>query len=238
MKYFLATLIFLLGLPTLQAQEESNLKITHLKGDFYVFTTYQKIRNVKFPSNGLYMVSKKGVLLIDTPWDTTQFEPLLKAIELKHKQKVVMCVATHFHEDRTGGFDFFRRQGIKTFSSFRTDSLAQAKGYKRAIFTFAKDTTFQVGKTIFQTYFAGEGHTLDNIVIWFPKQKILYGGCLVKSTKAQDLGFTGDAHIKAWRTTIENLLRKYPKTTAVITGHQKWDKREALLHTLRLLENK
>ncbi|TAE17096.1 MAG: BlaB/IND/MUS family subclass B1 metallo-beta-lactamase [Bacteroidetes bacterium] len=236
-KVMYSILLYFFFLPCLQAQnEQASLEIKHLRGDFYVYTTYQSYRNMRVPSNGLYLITKKGAVIIDSPWDTTQCQPLLEAIEKRHQKKVVLCIATHFHADRTGAFPIFRRQGIKTFASQKTDSLSKARGEQRPEFTFAQDTTFQVGEYKFQTYFAGEGHSTDNIVVWFPKDKVLHGGCLIKSTEAEDLGYTGDANVKAWRGTIENLLKKYPKTNAVITGHQKWDKRKALHHTLKLLE--
>lgn len=236
MRYILYLCLYLPCLPILYAQTPvGKLEITPLQGDFYVFTTYQKLRNIAFPANGLYLVTQKGIVMIDTPWDSTQFQPLLEAIEQKHKKEVIICIATHFHEDRTGGFAHFRRQGIQTFASQKTDSLCQARGENRPEFVFAKDTTFKVGGYKFQTHFAGEGHTKDNIVVWFGKQKILYGGCLIKSTEAEDMGFTGDGNLEAWAGTIQHLQKKYPKIRAVITGHQKWDKGESLAHTLKLL---
>lgn len=33
--------------------------------------------------------------MFDTPWDTTQFQPLLDSIKFKHNMNVLMCIATH-----------------------------------------------------------------------------------------------------------------------------------------------
>lgn len=55
----------------------------------------------------MYLVAKDGVVLFDTPWDTTQFQPLLDSIKLKHDKNVIICIATHAHEDRTGGLEYY-----------------------------------------------------------------------------------------------------------------------------------
>ena len=56
-----------------------------------------------------------------------------------------------------------------------------------------------MGQHAFQTYYGGQGHTPDNIVIWFDKEKILYGGCLVKS----------DWRSKGSLTHTLNLIQQY-----------------------------
>jgi metallo-beta-lactamase class B len=95
-----------------QTQNE-NLKISHLSGDFYVFTTFRTFKGKPISSNGMYLVTEKGVVMVDTPWDTTQFQPLLDSIEIKHKKKVVLCIATHSHEDRTGGSNFSNKKVLR-----------------------------------------------------------------------------------------------------------------------------
>ena len=92
-----------------------------------------------------------------------------------------------------------------------------------------------MGQYSFQTYYAGAGHTPDNIVIWFPKNKILYGGCLVKSTDAVDLGNLSDADPKQWPSTIKKIKKKFGKPNYVIPGHQDWSDNTSLDHTLKLL---
>jgi metallo-beta-lactamase class B len=231
---FIITIIYSTFLP---AQETPKLRITHLTDNFYVFTTYKDYKGTLFPSNGMYVVTNKGVVMFDCPWDSTQYQPLLDSINAKHNKRVVMCMATHFHEDRTGAFAYYRQKGIKTFASKETDIMCENRKEKRAEFTFNKNSSFMVGEHKFHTGFSGEGHTQDNIVVWFPKQKILYGGCLVKSTEATDLGNLEDADVKAWKQTMKNLKKKYKKASYVIPGHQAWSNGIlALEHTLKLLE--
>ncbi|HWY98299.1 MAG TPA: subclass B1 metallo-beta-lactamase, partial [Bacteroidia bacterium] len=81
MKQQLNTCLFLLGILftfNLYGQDSAvSLKISHLTGDFYVYTTYKTLNGSPFPSNSMYLVTDSGVVMIDTPWDTTQFQPLM-----------------------------------------------------------------------------------------------------------------------------------------------------------------
>lgn len=91
----------------------SNLKITRLTGEFYVFTTFNSYKGKLVPANGMYLVTDNGVVMFDTPWDTTQFQPLADSIKNRHHKNVALCISTHFHEDRTGGFNIIHNRELK-----------------------------------------------------------------------------------------------------------------------------
>lgn len=251
-KYLLLLVILALSQKTF-AQEDAHvvklnlsdakpfdrLKITPLTGNFYIYTTFNDYKGTLVPANGLYMLTDVGVVMIDSPWDTTQFQPLLDSIKARHQKDVIMCIATHSHEDRTGGLEYYRKLGIKTYTTVQTDEISKVSRKKRAEFLISKDTLFTIGGYSFETYYAGRGHAPDNIVIWFDKEKILYGGCLIKSVEAEDLGYTGEADIKQWPKTIKKLQKKFADPQYIIPGHGDWTSKEALNHTLQLLkENK
>jgi glyoxylase-like metal-dependent hydrolase (beta-lactamase superfamily II) len=61
---------------------------------------------------------------------------------------------------------------------------------------------------------------------------------LIKSAEAGDLGFTGDADLKAWPTAVRRVRERYGKTV-VVPGHGPVDEAAAgaaYETTLRLLE--
>jgi len=211
------------------------LIISHLTGDFYVYTTFGFFKGNPVPSNSLYMVSSDGVVLFDTPWDSTQFKPLLDSIQNRHGKKVIMCISTHFHADRTAGLEYYSSLGIKTYTTKQTDQLSKQRHQKRAALLIYKDSTFNVAKHTFQTYYGGQGHSPDNIVIWIDKERILYGGCLVKSTDATNLGNLSDANVKNWSATILNIQHRFKNPYYIIPGHGDWLSKESLTHTLDLI---
>lgn len=214
----------------------TNLKISHLTGNFYVYTTYNFYKGARISANGMYLVTNDGAIVFDSPWDTTQFQPLIDSIKTRHNKNALMCIATHFHEDRTGGLEYYKQQGIKTYTTIKTDDLSKSRGMRRAEFLIDKDTVFRFGEYSFQTYYPGHGHAPDNIVIWFEKEKVLYGGCLIKSAGDKDLGNLGDASKSDYATTLKNVIAKCKAPKYIITGHNDWTNTRSLKHTLEMAQ--
>lgn len=216
--------------------QNPKLKIVKIAPHLYKYTTYNTYKGTITDANAVYLVTKKGVVVIDAPWDSTQFQPFLDSIKAKHNQKVVLAIATHSHEDRAGGLAFFKAKGIKTYATKNTNKILSELKKPVAQFTFNGDTTFNIGGLNVKTFFAGGGHTKDNITVWFEQDKVLYGGCFVKSTDSEDLGYVGEANVKQWPQSIKNLQKKYPKVKLLIPGHGNGNTPKALNHTLELLK--
>lgn len=235
MQRIILTIAFIFSLTAIFGQAEKlKLKISPLTEDFYVYTTYNTYEESQVPANGMYLVTDNGVVMFDTPWDTTQFQPLLDSIQLKHNKRVVLCFATHWHSDKTAGLEYYRQQGIKTYTTALTDELSKKNNKKRAEFLMTKDTVFHVGLYSFETYYPGEGHTADNIVIWFKKEKILYGGCLIKGVDDETLGYLGDANVTAYEATLKNVQKKCRKPRFIIIAHSDWKNINSLKHSLMM----
>ncbi|MEO5685131.1 MAG: BlaB/IND/MUS family subclass B1 metallo-beta-lactamase [Chitinophagaceae bacterium] len=238
MRIYPAILLLSLSFSLLGQPQTTKLKIAHLTGDFYVYTTYGDPGDGSlFPSNSMYLVTSAGVVLFDTPWDTTQFQPLLDSIEFKHHKAAVICISTHFHNDKTAGLAYFRQKGIKTFTTALTDSLSKLADQNSAQYLISKDSLFAVGQYQFQTFYPGKGHSPDNIVLWFEEDKILYGGCFIKSTETNSIGNLSDANIPEWIISIGKVQRKFPAPRFVIPGHQDFTSTQSVSHTLTILKN-
>ena len=218
------------------SQQEKPLLISKLTNNIYIYTTYNIYNGEKVPANGLYVTTNEGVILIETPWDKSQFQPLLDSIESKHHKKVIYSISTHSHADRTAGLDYYNFIGIKTYTSSLTDSISSITGENRAAFLFYNDTTFSLGNENVKTYYIGKGHTADNIVIWFEQEKVLYGGCLIKSGDATDLGNINDASLEEWAKTINKIKSKFKAAKFIIPGHDDWIDGKGLFQTEYLLK--
>jgi metallo-beta-lactamase class B len=147
-----------------------------------------------------------------------------------------MCISTHFHNDRTAGLNYYKQKGIRTFTTKQTDDLSKEKNEPRAEYLIYQDTTFNLGQNSFETFYPGKGHSPDNIVIWFGKEKILYGGCFIKSTETESPGNLSDANINEWIISVKRVQAKFDKPNYIITGHQDWTSKNSLTHTLKLLK--
>lgn len=214
------------------------LEITRLNQKLYVYTTYHTYNGKEVSANAMYLVTSKGVVLFDTPWDQSQNQPLLDSIKKKHQLKVICVFATHAHEDRAGGFGFFNKEGIPTYASEETNAILKLEGKPFASNTIEKGAKYQFGGEKFYVEYFGPGHTRDNLVVWFPEYKVLDGGCLIKSAEAKNLGFVGEADLKAWPHTIMAIKNKYKQINSVVAGHDNWKIPGALDKTLELLKFK
>lgn len=235
----LASIILFLGILSNSFGQSKNspLQISHLTGDFYVYKTFHDYNGALISANAMYLVTDKGVILFDAPWDQTQFQPLLDTIKAKHNKDAIMLFATHSHDDRAGGLDFYRKKGIKTYTIKLTDDILKKNKEPRAEFIIPNDTTFTIGQHTFEVYYPGKGHAADNIVAWFDKEKVLYGACFIKSADAKDLGYLADSDVKEWKKSIKKVQSKFKNPIYIIPGHEDWKNTESLNHTLKLVED-
>lgn len=231
-----ALFFFLIAGPLFSSAQ--NLIISKLNDSSFVYTTFNTYQGDRIPANGLLKITQNSVVMIDTPWDTTQFQPLLDSIEIRFHKPVRLVIATHSHEDRTAGLAYYNKKNISTYTSKATYQLCEENHAPLASGTFLHDTTFTVDGTLVSTFFPGAGHTPDNILIWFPNDKVLFGGCFVKSTDATDLGNLNDANLGMWPFAV-NLSRKtFKKAKYIIPGHGSWKSKKSLKHTRKLLVQK
>jgi metallo-beta-lactamase class B len=210
--------------------------ITPLTDSIYVHTTYQLYGGKPFPSNGLIVRTSAGVVLVDTGWGKDQTREILRWVRRHLRQKVVLCLATHAHDDRVGGAPVLKRKNIPVWTSPSIAEKAAAQGYAGVEGRLSADTVLTVGATRFHAFFPGAGHSEDNVVVWLPRSRVLFGGCLVKSTEAGGLGNIADANLEEWGKTIRRLQNKFPDPAVVVPGHQAWGGAAALQHTLDLLD--
>ncbi|WP_338874188.1 subclass B1 metallo-beta-lactamase [Spirosoma sp. SC4-14] len=246
MKY-LNLVLLLLGI-TQQLAAQSSINIERIAPSVYVHTSYKSLGGQPFPSNGLLVETRKGVVLIDTPWDTVQTLQLLDWVSTNLKKPVVLAIATHFHDDRLAGTEILRQHGAQVVATPLTAKLAKEEGNPVPDAVLPNDSTITVGGMRFETFFPGPGHAPDNIVVWLPKQKILFGGCLVKSVEATGIGNIADANLSQWPLAIQRIHERYPTIKMIVPGHQGWKTTEssiaipfghpALQRTLNLLERK
>jgi metallo-beta-lactamase class B len=190
------------------------------------------------PSNGLIAITEKGLVLIDTAWTPSQTEAILRWGDERLKQPWIGAVITHEHKDRDGGLDALARRSIPVSAIDLTVEKLQKRGI-RGVTTLFSARTGEVrvqDARGFEAFYPGPGHASDNIVVRF--DTVLFGGCLIKSPDADDLGFTGDADLKAWPSAVRRVQERYGKTI-VVPGHGRADSfasSAAYDNTLRLLE--
>jgi glyoxylase-like metal-dependent hydrolase (beta-lactamase superfamily II) len=230
--------LFLIALACMVSVYVTSQKLvfTPITDSTFEYTTYSTYQNKVVGANGVFKITTQGTVLIDTPWDTTQFQPLLDSIQNRFHSQVVLVIATHAHDDRIAGLSYYQSKGIATFSAFSTYLLCQEQKFPTAMHYFISDTIFRIGNTMIETYYPGAGHTSDNQLIYFPSDRILVGGCFIKSQFAQDLGNLTDANLGMWGVALRTTKKKFKKAKKVIPGHDKGTSKKAIQHSIKLMK--
>ncbi|RJP65364.1 MAG: subclass B1 metallo-beta-lactamase [Ignavibacteriales bacterium] len=217
---------------------KSGIDLYKINESVYVHTTYKQINGYDTPSNGLLVISSEGIILIDTPWDDEQTVELIEVAKKNFNKEIVLAIISHAHEDRIGGINTLLENKIKTIGYKLTAIKAKELGYKEPACFYREDTSIVVGSTLVNVFYPGPAHTVDNIVIWLSLERILFGGCMIKSLMSESLGNVSDADVNEWPNSISKLLTKYDDAEIVVPGHGKWGGKSLIHHTLSLLKQK
>ncbi len=216
-----------------------DMVITRVSDYAYVYTYKMPIAG-NYSANGMFYIVKDKALLIDTPGEDKLTDSLINCIKNKFKVTIEGIVITHWHMgDRLGGLNAAHKQGIKSYSTTSTINEARKRKLPLPQTGFEKTMIINVGTKKVELYYPGPGHSLDNSVVWFVADKVLFGGCLIKDSKAGNLGNTEDADLKAWPASIKKVEKKYEHARIVVPGHGLWDNAKLTFrHNLDLMKSK
>lgn len=226
--------------PTQITNPDKTILLTKLNDKVWAHTSYNEWNGTIYDHNGLVVSTSEGAVLIDTAWDTAgnyrKTEELLNMIERHLKKKVDLALITHAHDDSIGGIEALLNQGIDVRSTLLTAKLAKEYGYPSPNPTLDANPVMEVGDTVVEAFYPGEGHSQDNITVWLPQYKILFGGCFIKSLDATDLGNLSDANVEQWDDSVKKVIKKYPQVKTVVPGHGNWGDKRLLFHTIDLIK--
>ena len=224
--------LLLLIITNICFAEESlpDLKVEKIEDGIYLHTSFEKISGWGLvASNGLVVLDNKDAYIIDTPITTKDTETLVKWIR-EHGFIVKGSISTHFHGDSAAGISYLNSVSIPTHASKLTNELVHKDGREQAKYSF-DSTSYWLVEDKIEVFYPGAGHTRDNVVVWIPNKKILFGGCFVKS---KSLGYLGDAVLDSWPTSAEKLISRYRAARLVVPGHGKVGNVSLLTKTLNL----
>ena len=188
------------------------------------------------PANGMLVRTTRGVVLVDTGWSADQTERLLAWSRRALGGPVREAIVTHSHNDRTGGLAALARHRVPVVAlDLTADKLRQSGTAEVPARVFTAAESVRADPLGFEAFYPGAGHAPDNIVVWFPAERILFGGCLVKAEAAPDLGNVADADLSHWAAAVDAVRARYPEAVIVVPGHGPVGTLEALVHTLDLL---
>lgn len=243
---FIIGALLLIGALNLNAQQVDKgkivvapgMEVTKLSEHAYFYVSWDDMGSFGVvPCNGLILVDEKKAALLDTP-STNDRTALLTGWIQKHLHaKLTTFIPNHWHGDCMGGLSYLKKKGVRSYANKMTVDIARKKNLPLPEYGFADSLTVKLGGMNIHCYYPGGGHSIDNIVVWIPSEKILFGGCMVKDMSATGLGNLSDAVVSEWPSTITKVIARYPDAQWVIPGHGAFGGKELLLHTLDLLKN-
>ncbi len=215
---------------------DKDIQLIHLKDSVFVHVTWYNSENYgRFPSNGMLIIRNGKVLMVDTPMDNDLAERLHNYIKDSLSANLTTLVVGHFHKDCLGGLDYLQKQGIESIANYRTIETCRKRNIPVPDIPFSDSLIIDFQGKKLECRFFGPGHSFDNITLWVPDEKILFGGCLIKSMDATRLGNLSDAVVPEWDKTVEKIMLAYPDLEWVIPGHGEEGGMELLTHTIELV---
>lgn len=223
--------------PRAPVQVTPDLEVLPLAEGVWLHRSWRLLESgVRFPSNGLLVRDGDALVLVDTAWGDTLTAALLAWADTAFAVPVRRAIGTHAHDDRVGGRATLERRGIPLHVSPATHrqlSLADA-AFATVIPQLHRtgDATRVGGLEVFAM---GPAHAPDNVAVWLPRQRVLFGGCAVRPAESESRGNVADADTLQWSSAIMRLQLRYPRALRVVPGHGDVGGIELLAHTRRLM---
>ncbi len=236
------------------------LTIKEIENDIFLV-----IHSFPWAGNSLLVrITQSDFILVDTPWDNSGTKALLKWLWDKYDDVNLTAINTHFHRDNLGGNGYLISRNVPVYSSDLTVELLEMKRdelkertlrnlnnpeyrkyyevYKHTelkspdhIFNSSEGLVLHFGDKLVEIFYPGQAHTPDNIVVYFPKKKVLFAGCMIKSADTDRIGIQSDANFNEWPDSARKLLDRYKECRIVVPGHGEWGDLGIIRHTIELL---
>lgn len=221
-----------------QVQKDYPVTLSKIADNVWVHTSNYRIPGqAPIPVNGLVIVDGDDVILADAAWGELATISLLETVKKDIGKPVTKLITTHHHADRVMGVDAAEREGIQVFTHPDTPALAASKGWPvpNTSVSALREPQSRTKVGTIEIAYPGHGHAGDNLIVYVPSAKVLYGGCAVRGAEAKGLGNTRDADIKKWATSLAWAKATYPEAELVVPGHGKGADLSLIDRTLQMI---
>lgn len=200
----------------------------------WIHTSYRDIPPWgAIPTHGLVVEVDGQRVLVDTAWTEDQTAEILRW----SSPPISVAVVTHAHDDKMGGIPALHAAGIDTYAHPLSNADAPERGLTPARHALAfEEAATSLFEGALEIFYPGGGHTRDNIVVYLPVSRVLFGGCLIRPGDADGLGNTADADVAHWAEAVRSVQRRFPEAAIVVPSHGDPGGVELLEHTAALAE--
>ena len=219
-----------------EVYKSNDLIIIQLAENAFQHTSFKQTNDFgNVPCNGLIVINSKEAIIFDTPTNDKSSTELIIWIKETLHCKINAIIPTHFHDDCLGGLKAFHENNIPSYAYFKTIELAKENNFVVPKNSFGDSLILKVGNENIIAKFFGEGHTKDNVVVYFPSEDVLFGGCLLKEIDATK-GYLGDANVTDWSITVEKIKKEYSNVKIIVPGHGEYGNKKLLDYTINLFK--
>ena len=191
--------------------------------------------NQNFISNAGFVVTPKGVVVVDALGSPTLAKKLIREIALITPQKVVAVIVSHYHADHVYGLQEFKKIGAKIYAQGEGRNYLSSETARQRLIAsridFApwvnantnlisadvwidKQFKLNIGGIEFLINRVGPAHAPEDLMVYVPSEKVLFAGDLVFRGR---IPFVGNADSKGWLAALDEIERLNPDI--VIPGH-------------------
>ena len=191
--------------------------------------------NQNFISNAGFVVTPKGVVVIDALGSPALAKKLIQEISKVTKQKIIAVVVTHYHADHVYGLQEFKKIGAKIYAQSEGRSYISSETAKQRLIASRVDFApwvneqtklisadtwidqqlkLNIGGVEFLVSRVGPAHAPEDLLVFIPSEGVLFAGDLVFRGR---IPFVGNADSKGWLKALDEFEKFKPKV--VIPGH-------------------
>jgi glyoxylase-like metal-dependent hydrolase (beta-lactamase superfamily II) len=192
--------------------------------------------NKNFISNAAFIIGTQGVVVIDALGSPALAQGLINAVAKITPLKITHVVVTHYHADHIYGLQSFKKIGAKVVAHpaakeyLNSETAVQRLSASRAeLFPWIDETTQLVEADIWVDKDvplslagielllkpAGPAHTPEDMIVYMPKDKVLFAGDLVFRGRIPFIGPT--ANTGPWLASLKSMLAL--GATSIVPGH-------------------
>jgi metallo-beta-lactamase class B len=204
----------------------SQLSLYHLSGQIYVAEDSYFAKE-----NSLVYIGRESVTIVGATWTPETAKLLADEIKKISNKPISEVINTNYHPDRAGGNAYWKSVGAKivstqmTYELLKSDWIKVVNWNRREIpsypslplvlptVTYPGDFELQEGKV--KAFYLGPSHTPDGIFVYFPEEKVIYGGCILK----EQIGNLVFANISEYPKTLRRLQQLRLEIQTIIAGH-------------------
>jgi glyoxylase-like metal-dependent hydrolase (beta-lactamase superfamily II) len=191
--------------------------------------------NRNFISNAGFIVTPKGVVVIDALGSPTLAEELVAAVRRVTTQPIRYVIVTHYHADHIYGLQVLKdlgatviahREGLEYLNSDTAQRRLVAS--REELFPWIDertrlvpadtwldaDTVLEIGGERLHIRHVGPAHTPEDLVVYAERSRVLFAGDVVFRGR---IPYVGQADSRAWIDALSGLIALRPGL--IVPGH-------------------